>query len=287
MTRFEIFFKDPIYLFYKNHLYNYLVRRQGIKRLWGTGDLKKTLELGSGISPILNISQAAIRTDISWEAMAFLKARMNPSQAVRLLACDGAKLPFAGRSLETVICSEVLEHIEKDDEVLDEIARVLAPGGRFFLTCPVQEKYFGFDDEFVGHYRRYEVDDLIRRLSGKGFKEFKVTPLLGPLEKRIMEPVTRVFSLLRGSNKTFPSPLPSPQRGEGKGDYSPRPQRGRGKGEGVDSDILSLGIRALAWLAFPFYLALNYLLAFFVSLEARSVSPEKVVTVCIQCRKSN
>lgn len=48
---------------------------------------------------------------------------------------DGA-LPFADAVFDTVVCSEILEHVFRPDLVLREVLRVLKPGGRVVLTVP-------------------------------------------------------------------------------------------------------------------------------------------------------
>lgn len=45
-------------------------------------------------------------------------------------------LPFADGVFDTVVCSEILEHIFNPDLLLREILRVLRPGGRVILTVP-------------------------------------------------------------------------------------------------------------------------------------------------------
>lgn len=45
-------------------------------------------------------------------------------------------LPFADACFDTVVCSEILEHIFSPDMLLREIMRVLKPGGRVILTVP-------------------------------------------------------------------------------------------------------------------------------------------------------
>lgn len=49
---------------------------------------------------------------------------------------DGACLPFVDESLDGVLCLEVLEHVPEPESVLQEIARVLKPGGRAWITMP-------------------------------------------------------------------------------------------------------------------------------------------------------
>ncbi|MDB9539121.1 class I SAM-dependent methyltransferase [Anabaenopsis arnoldii] len=45
-------------------------------------------------------------------------------------------LPFADESFEVVTMLAVLEHIEQEREILQEIYRVLIPGGKLILTVP-------------------------------------------------------------------------------------------------------------------------------------------------------
>ena len=251
--RFEVFFEDPLYLLYKNHLYNYLARRWAIRHCLGGTPSGVALELGCGISPMLNASKKTLRTDLSWKALDYLRKYSEKERQAPAVVCDAGHLPFRDGSLEHVVCSEVLEHIEKDGEVLAEIHRVLVPGGSFFLTCPIHSGYFGLDDELVGHYRRYEADSLKQQLSQAGFEAFEVRSILGPLEKTLMEKAAWLY--LGFKNK----------------------KRGR--------RLRGLVFRLLARLVFLPYLVINYLLAVCVSLEASTVRMEKVVTIGIRCRK--
>jgi ubiquinone/menaquinone biosynthesis C-methylase UbiE len=53
-----------------------------------------------------------------------------------LLAGDALHLPFADASFDAVICSEVLEHIPDYGPVLQEMHRVLRPGGMLCVSVP-------------------------------------------------------------------------------------------------------------------------------------------------------
>jgi len=204
---------------------------------------------------MLRPARGLIQTDISWQALSFLKERFQGGEGPRRVACDATHLPFLSGSLNGVICSEVLEHIENDELVLEEIHRVLKPGGAFFLTCPVHQGYFGFDDEFVGHFRRYEPSALKNRLLEKGFVDCQMESLMGPLEKKIMEQVTRCFSKIKGD------------------------------GRATLHYAIQTGIRILAWLLYPFYFFANLLLGAAVYFQGQRVPLDKAVTVSIRCRK--
>lgn len=53
-----------------------------------------------------------------------------------LIQGDGGRLPFPSRSFSSVISNSVLEHIPHVDEVVNEISRILRPGGRFVFCVP-------------------------------------------------------------------------------------------------------------------------------------------------------
>jgi ubiquinone/menaquinone biosynthesis C-methylase UbiE len=53
---------------------------------------------------------------------------------------DAYALPFQDASIDAVIFSEVLEHLEKPEKALAEASRVLKPGGQLILSVPYKEK---------------------------------------------------------------------------------------------------------------------------------------------------
>jgi len=73
-------------------------------------------------------------------------ARRNVPQA-DLHQCDGPLLPFADAAFDYVTSIEVLEHIPAADRraTIDEVWRVLKPGGKFILRCPHTGIFQGLD----------------------------------------------------------------------------------------------------------------------------------------------
>ncbi len=63
-----------------------------------------------------------------------------------------ASLPFADSVFDTVVCSEILEHILCPDGLLREIMRVLKPGGRVILTVPNLHCFRNRRDVLLGKY---------------------------------------------------------------------------------------------------------------------------------------
>jgi len=54
----------------------------------------------------------------------------------RLLLYDGVRIPFPDASFDYVFTTSVLEHVSHPRKLLLEIARVLKPGGKFYLSFP-------------------------------------------------------------------------------------------------------------------------------------------------------
>lgn len=50
--------------------------------------------------------------------------------------CPADNMPFESASIDNVLCTQVLEHVRYPEKVINEISRVLKPGGFFFLTVP-------------------------------------------------------------------------------------------------------------------------------------------------------
>src|SRR5450432_1375499 len=55
--------------------------------------------------------------------------------------CDAAKMPFPDNSFDIVFSDYVFEHLPEPDRAVQEIFRVLKPGGRFFVRTPNKWHY--------------------------------------------------------------------------------------------------------------------------------------------------
>jgi SAM-dependent methyltransferase len=92
---------------------------------------------------------------------------------------DGTLLPFSDGAFDRIIASEVLEHIENDQAALDELARVLRPGGTIAVTVPAwlpEQVCWRLSDEYHapfvegGHVRIYRAADVRGRLRVAGLE---------------------------------------------------------------------------------------------------------------------
>lgn len=191
--RFEEFFIEDNYVALKNYLYNYLERKRAINRVL-RGDRDLVLEVGSGLSPIVTGRDNVIYSELSFRALHTLKAI---NEGGHYVVADATRLPFREASLGRVVCSEVLEHVENDQEAIDELARIMKPGALACITVPHRKFYFAADDRYVHHFRRYEIDEMTGKLQQAGLRVRATTKVLGPLEKITMFTVVMIFSTLQ------------------------------------------------------------------------------------------
>ena len=85
------------------------------------------------------------------------------------------------QAVPAVASFDVMEHIEDDRSFLQTIGRLLAPGGRLYLTVPAYSLLWSSHDVTVGHFRRYTLGMLRRRLSAAGFETEFASYLFSPL----------------------------------------------------------------------------------------------------------
>jgi len=88
-------------------------------------------------------------------------------------ATDKATFP-SGQSFDTVVCLNVVEHVQDDLAALRNIREVLADGGRAIILVPCGPWLFGSLDEVLGHFRRYTKDRLVNVCQQAGFRVEKV-----------------------------------------------------------------------------------------------------------------
>jgi SAM-dependent methyltransferase len=90
---------------------------------------------------------------------------------------DALDLPYHDGSFDCVIASEILEHVPADDRAIDELVRVLKPGGMLAVTVPrwLPEKVcWLLSDEYHanegGHIRIYRADELHAKIAARGVR---------------------------------------------------------------------------------------------------------------------
>jgi len=70
----------------------------------------------------------------------------------------------------TVICSEVLEHLSDVSLAINNLKTLLNKNGLLIISVPYQMKFWSSHDKFSGHFRRFEKGELQNILTEQKFE---------------------------------------------------------------------------------------------------------------------
>jgi SAM-dependent methyltransferase len=106
---------------------------------------------GEGLFSTLLLEQSGvmqlIELDLSYGS--YPRAAVDPRQ--RMVGASLTAIPVASGSFDLVLCTEVLEHIDDDAAAIDELRRVLAPGGWLLITVPTPPAVYDPDHVREGY----------------------------------------------------------------------------------------------------------------------------------------
>ncbi len=141
----------------------------------------RVMEIGAGIGNLTRYLVAGkkryVISDIDAEHMARLSGRFHhrPNTEIRFAnLADPACFRDLGGQMDTVVCLNVLEHVEDDMTGLKNIYSTLSPGGHAIILVPQGQEIFGTLDTALGHYRRYSEAELRQKMESIGFRIEKV-----------------------------------------------------------------------------------------------------------------
>lgn len=135
----------------------------------------RVLEIGAGrgnMSAHLMPRSLYWATDVNTYYLDYLATLRSTRPYMRVAytnAADAATFP-SGQSFDTVVCLNVVEHIEDDLGALQNVRDALTEGGRAIILVPYGPGLYGSLDEVLGHFRRYTKEQLISVAERAGFR---------------------------------------------------------------------------------------------------------------------
>jgi len=133
-------------------------------------------ELGSGrgnLSKLLKTGRSLLATDNRPEYLEELQTRWSEDQTVQVASLDLCQSSdyerLRGFTPDTVVCLNVLEHIEDDRAVLANLCKVLPDNSRLVFLVPFNPKLTSEFDRQIGHFRRYDEGELEAKMIESGF----------------------------------------------------------------------------------------------------------------------
>ncbi len=137
---------------------------------------QRVLEIGAGIGTLTRYlvgRELVLATDLNPRYLRIIANTFERHMRVQVLPIDLADFDptaLAPHRVDTVVCLNVLEHVEDDRRALRRLFEVLVPEGRLVLLVPAHRRLYGAIDRAIHHYRRYERAELVERVREAGFE---------------------------------------------------------------------------------------------------------------------
>jgi len=138
------------------------------------GRAPRILDLGCGPGNLLDDLAPygdTFGTDFSQDALRFCAGR----GFRRMFRSNFQVLPLRDRSFDLITCIDVLEHLSDDRRAIQELVRILRPGGVLVVSVPAFMFLWGDHDTMYGHHRRYTTGEVRERLEAAGLQVHKVS----------------------------------------------------------------------------------------------------------------
>jgi SAM-dependent methyltransferase len=136
---------------------------------------RRIVEVGCGIGNFTRLlagRDLVIGIDIEPACIAEHQARFASQPHIQSRVLDAMHpdfLALQNAHPDSVVCLNVLEHIEDDLGTLRAFASILPPGGRAVLIVPAFMALYGPIDRHLGHYRRYTLSSFRETAEKAGF----------------------------------------------------------------------------------------------------------------------
>jgi SAM-dependent methyltransferase len=134
---------------------------------------QRVVEIGCGsgnFTGMLLDREAVFALDVDPECIERIRQRFRDRANLRTAVCNASELLVEQAVLDEVrqfrpdslVCLNVLEHIQDDRGALRGMAAILPPGGVIVLIVPAFESLYGPIDRNLGHHRRYSRASITR-----------------------------------------------------------------------------------------------------------------------------
>jgi SAM-dependent methyltransferase len=133
---------------------------------------RRVLDVGAGVGTFTALASAEHANVVAVEPVpefaGYLRDRFAGDERVEVV--QGTVDEVDSEDFDSIICLNVLEHIEDDAATVRRFAQLLIPGGRLFLLVPAHPGLYGGYDRAAGHVRRYSREVVGSVLAGAGLE---------------------------------------------------------------------------------------------------------------------
>jgi 2-polyprenyl-3-methyl-5-hydroxy-6-metoxy-1,4-benzoquinol methylase len=152
---------------YNNLLFSLIQRHLGNNILEvgaGTGNFTDKLLLGAKVTAL----------DLDSSYIKELREKFGEKVISGVGDIEKGKYFFNNFKFDTIVCLNVLEHLENDRKALKNMKNLLIKGGNLILLVPAHKLLFSKFDKELGHFRRYSKKEIFEKLQEEGFKIIEI-----------------------------------------------------------------------------------------------------------------
>lgn len=140
---------------------------------------RRVLEVGCGVGAILSQLRdrdLVMGIDIEAELVDYARKRFASDAQYEFATLDisalssDARRHLEDKRFDSIVCINVMEHIEDDAKASANMAAILVPGGTLNVLVPAHPALYGTYDRVDGHFRRYTRPALLKVLEAAGLR---------------------------------------------------------------------------------------------------------------------
>jgi len=154
------------------HLHRYAICRD---RVAGQRILDVACGAGYGTNILAQVAAHATGLDLDEAAIRTARRRYR-RQNLKFVAADCCNMPFEDGSFDAVTANEMIEHIDDHDSFIEEVKRVLQPGGVFMVSTPNKPIYNRYKSPNPFHVSEMDIPEF-RELLESHFRHVHFTGL--------------------------------------------------------------------------------------------------------------
>lgn len=164
-------------------------------------NIRKLADIGSGAGFVINPLKAKekVAVDISYNQL-----RKVQEDIVRIRA-DVENLPLKDEYFDAVICTDIFEHVKNEDLLVNEVARILKPGGMLLFACPWKQDLSVYDlPEYKARFKQYKyvhlrsIDESTIEKYFSDFTQISSTTITVAMESMLFKPYAiRFFQFIK------------------------------------------------------------------------------------------
>lgn len=135
-------------------------RYQQVIKLIPQNPRQKILDIGCGDGVLLSLIKNATLygIDLDKDSLGYAATKIK----AKLVQAPADKLPFKANFFDVVLATEIIEHLDQPEKLIQEAKRVLKPSGYLILTTPVKQPGKLTDKLHVREFSSDELENLLK-----------------------------------------------------------------------------------------------------------------------------